>query len=477
MGQIAEVGAGGLAPTVLIEPYNPEQAKYEKVWKHEQYRESAPGEHWALRFLKEARVEPDAEVIDFGCGTGRGGLMLALFGAMKVTLLDFADGCLDQEVAQACETQSERIKFVKADLTRTIPVNAAYGYCCDVMEHIPPEDVAKVLRNILASAHHCFFAISTVADVLGALIGEKLHLTVQPMSWWVDQITKAGAVIHWSQETDDGCAIYCTAWHDAGDVVKIGKINVDESVVDAQIASNVRAGWAHAAPHDRQDREVVFLAGGPTMNSHVEQIRSLRAEGMALVTCNGAYHWALDRGLTPSAQIVLDAREFNSRFTRPIVGGCKYLIASQVHPKTLEGLPRERTLLWHSGITAENEKLIREATGSFFPIPGGSTVVLRSIALLRMLGYWRFHFFGFDSCVLPDGTHHAYPQEENDKEMLIPVTCGGRVFECAPWMLSQASEFRDLVKFLGDEVELAVYGDGLIANMIATGANLSTKEQ
>ena len=120
---------------------------------------------------------------------------------------------------------------------------------------------------------------------------------------------------------------------------------------------------------------------------------------------------------------------------------------------------------------------MREATGHFFPIPGGSTIVLRSIALLRMLGYWRLHFFGFDSCVMPDGAHHAYAQPENDNEVLIPVTCGGRTFECTPWMLSQASEFRDVVKFLGDEVELAVYGDGLIANMIATGASLSTKEQ
>jgi hypothetical protein len=43
-------------------------------------------------------------------------------------------------------------------------------------------------------------------------------------------------------------------------------------------------------------------------------------------------------------------------------------------------------------------------------------------------------------------------------------------------MTSQASEFRDLVRFLGDEVELAVYGDGLIAHIVATGATFSKKE-
>lgn len=474
---IASAGMGGHAPTVLIQPINPEQNKYEKVWKHAAYREISPGEHWATTFLRQARVEADAEVVDFGCGTGRGGLMLALFG-MKVTLVDFAAGCLDKEVVEACRTQPTRIKFQQADLTKTLPLSTAYGFCCDVMEHIPPNDVEFVLANILSSAHHCFFAISTVDDTMGSLVGEKLHLTVQPMVWWLEKLRKAGAVIHWSEARETDFAVYCTAWKDAADLIKGGKINVDEAVVDAQVAQNVRDGWAQVTPYDRQDREVVFLAGGPSMNSQLDKIRELRAAGAALVTCNGAYAWALERGLSVSAQIVLDAREFNARFTRPVIDKCRYLIASQVHPSTLEGLPRDRTLLWHSGITPENEQLIRDLNeGRFFPIPGGSTVALRAIPLLRLLGYWRIHMFGFDSCVMGDGTHHAYKQTENDQEPLVAVTCGGKVFECSPWMLSQASEFRDLVRFLGDEVELAVYGDGLIAAMIATGANLSTKEQ
>lgn len=472
-----KAGIGGLAPTVVIAPINPEQAKYEKLWQHKQYREVAPGEYWALTFLKQAGATTDAEVIDFGCGTGRGGLSLALFGAMKVTLVDFAAGCLDPEVAQACVTQPDRIKFVQADLTKTLPVNAAYGFCCDVLEHIPTKDVSTVIRNILASASHCFFAISTEDDELGVLIGEKLHLTVQPKAWWIDQVTQAGAVLHWVHDAGNVCVLYCSAWRDADEVLAAGKINTDVATVDAQVAQNVKDGWAHVTPYDRQDREVVLLAGGPSLSTQFDEIKRLRESGCCLVTCNGAYAWALERGLSLSAQIVLDAREFNARFARPVVDKCKYLIASQVHPATLEGLPRDRTLLWHSGISKENEQLVLERTGNYFPVPGGSTVVLRAIALLRMLGYWRFHIFGFDSCVRPDGAHHAYAQAENDNEVVVPVTCGGKTFECTPWMLSQASEFRDLVKFLGDEVELAVYGEGLIATMIATGASFSMKEQ
>jgi hypothetical protein len=157
-----------------------------------------------------------------------------------------------------------------------------------------------------------------------------------------------------------------------------------------------------------------------------------------------------------------------------VIPDCLYLMASQVHPKTLQGLPHERTFLWHSGVSLENEALIREKTGSFYPDPGGSTVALRAIPLLRMLGFWRAHIFGMDSCVWrKSADHHAYPQPENDDEAVFPVACGGRQFYCSPWHISQASEFRSLVRMLGDEVELEVYGDGLIAHIIQTGSDIA----
>jgi hypothetical protein len=37
-------------------------------------------------------------------------------------------------------------------------------------------------------------------------------------------------------------------------------------------------------------------------------------------------------------------------------------------------------------------------------------------------------------------------------------------------MISQAQEFLDLIKFLGSEIELEVYGDGLLAHILNVGA-------
>jgi len=478
---IGQVGGSGLAPSVVITPYNPEQRRYERIWQVDEYRVGSPGERSVFSFLAQTKLEKDAEVIDFGCGTGRAGWWIAALGKARVTLIDFAGNCLDPHVAEACAEQPDRIKFVQHDLTKTIPFHAAYGICCDVLEHIPEQDVRLVLKNILLAAQHVYFAIATVEEIHGDKLGDgPLHLTVKPPEWWLERLREAGAVIHWQQDRlagIDGFVCYCTAWRDASDVVKIGHVNVDESTVDEQVRTNIEAGWKHAQPYDVQARELILLAGGPSMNDHLDEIKALRAAGCGLVTVNGAYGWALDNGLEPSMQIVLDARAFNQRFTRPVTPYTKYMIGSQVHPSTLEGLPHDRTFLWHSALNDDNTKLVIEKTGHVFPVPGGSTVVLRSICLLRMLGFKSIHFFGFDSCVRDNGSHHAYAQSENDGEPLIPVVLGGKSFQCTPWMLSQASEFRDMVSFMGDEIECAIYGDGLIAQMVKTGASFSTKEE
>lgn len=444
-----------------------ERAKYEKMWKFEQYRAVAPGEGIAAQFLAQARPKPGSEVIDFGAGTGRGALMLALLGGCKVHMLDFAENCLDEDVRSALTTQAHALKFTLHDLYKPAPVAAPYGYCTDVMEHIPPEYVDTVLFNVLKAAQHCFFQISCADDQCGALIGEPLHLSVHPYDWWHKKFQELGCVIHFSQDLGDACIFYVTAWQDGSEIVKVGVLNTDEAHVRENVKANIAAGWDQVNPHVTNDIEVMILGGGPSLNQFVDEIRAKREEGVKLITLNGTYNWALERGLTPSAQIMVDAREFNKRFTKPVVDGCKYLIASQCNPAVLDGLPKDRTLLWHT--SAESIKDLLDAQYAvWWGIPGGSTVMLRAIPLLRMLGFKRFHLYGFDSC-LADG-HHAYAQPENDSEHVISATVGDRVFQCHAWMLSQAQEFIELCKFMGDEIELQVRGDGLISHIIETGA-------
>jgi hypothetical protein len=416
------------------------------------------GEFWAATFVQQSNAMSGAEIIDFSSDRGLGGLMLAVLGGLKVRLITDALMTLDPDVRNACMNQNGMI--VAEDGERPIERVAPYGYCCDRMQTVPDDQVQGLLRSILGSASHVFFSIR--------------YTPTRNAGWLISELTKAGATIHWAEEREHDCAVYCGAWRGSREMVRDGKVNVDWSVLDEHVRVNINHGWRHITPHDKQDREVIILAGGPSMARYLPEIRKMREDGHALVTVNGSYNWALLNGLTPSMQIVVDAREFNARFTRPIAEGCKYLMASQVHPSTIEGLPWERTYLWHSGLSKDCEDLARSKVGFFYPIPGGSTVMLRAIPLLRMLGLHRFHIFGLDSCVIGN-EHHSYSQPENDNELIAFVECGGRVFECTSWMITQAHDFQDLVRFMGDEIELAVYGDGLIAHMLETSATV-TKE-
>jgi hypothetical protein len=388
--------------------------------------------------------------------------------------MDFADNCLDDDIREMLKVQSHALRFVEHDLAKPLPVQAAYGFCTDVLEHIPPTQLDAVIDNCLAACQHVFFQISTEDDALGVLVGHKLHLSVHPYAWWVDKFRERGATVHWSQEAPGVCALYVTGWSEAQVIVDAGVPNVEEEEFVGNVRHNIAQGWKQVVPCVANDVEVMILGGGPSLSKHEHEIRELKDSGAKVVTLNGAYNWCLERGIVPVNQVMVDARAFNARFVDPPRDDCLYFIASQCHPDVLKNLPKERTYLWHTS-AQQIVPALKEQYEVFFPVPGGSTVLLRAIPLLRMLGFKRFHLFGCDSC-LTEAQHHAYNQPENDSEIVIPIVVGGKVFRCHSWMAAQAREFISLIQQLGDEIELQVHGDGLLAYILETGARMADEQ-
>ena len=130
-------GVVGKAPAVKVTSKRPlEKDLYKEVWEMAEYRHVSPGEEIAHIFLEQAKPKAGSSVIDLGCGTGRGGLNLAFFGGMDVTLVDFAPNCLDADIVPMLETQKHLLRFIEADLSEPLPVKAAYGYCTLSLIHI-----------------------------------------------------------------------------------------------------------------------------------------------------------------------------------------------------------------------------------------------------------------------------------------------------------------------------------------------------
>ena len=156
-----------------------ERVKYEKVWADPSYRVVSPGMMEVDQAYRDMGCAPDMSINDYGSGTGRATKWFQDRG-MRALGVDHADN--------ACETP---VLVYRASLwdMRGVPP-ADFGFCCDVMEHIPPEKVDAVLAEIYRLTRRAaWFRIATRPDVMGPkLLGEPLHLTIRDAVWWSEKM-------------------------------------------------------------------------------------------------------------------------------------------------------------------------------------------------------------------------------------------------------------------------------------------------
>lgn len=156
-----------------------EREKYERVWAFSKYREYSPGEQLVEKSVTDLGMKPGDTIIDFGCGSGRAAQKFSDLG-FGVLAIDHAKNCLDENVG---------VSFIQENLW-DMPswLRSQWGFCTDVMEHIPEEKVERVLQTIHETVTQgVFFQIHLGPDSSGLrLIGEPLHLTIKPADWWLD---------------------------------------------------------------------------------------------------------------------------------------------------------------------------------------------------------------------------------------------------------------------------------------------------
>jgi SAM-dependent methyltransferase len=468
---------------------NPELPRYLKLWGLEDgsYRRNSPGEKLVDLFL-ELEPPENTTIIDWGCGTGRASKKLYESDRnFDITMVDFAYNCLDDDVKKLAKN-NDRLRFIEEDLTKKSHLQSDWGFCTDVLEHIEPDDIDAVLDNILTASKQVFFQISTQHDIFSKHpeMGDgDLHLTVENYNWWLKKFSDRNCIIHRSKEIGGAVIFFVTAWSERVLDWGSGKVNTDIETIKANMAENAKLGLQQILPHPGDGEiEVMLLCGGPTLNDFEDEIKEKREQGVKCITVNGTYNWCLERNIKPSLQCMLDAREFNKRFTKQVPGmtdETKFAISSQCDPAVFETLPHDRTYIWQASTTPDLLEHIKEHYGEiykdWFPTPGGSTVGLRALMLLRMLGFNKIHIYGMDSCTFPDRHHHAYEQKENDpqEQTLIGVVVGKNTkweksFQCTLWQAYQAAEFQKMVPHMAKDLHLQVHGNGLIAEFVRCAA-------
>lgn len=161
-----------------------EAQKYKKTWDIPSYHDYSHGENYADLFMEITGAEKGETVIDLGCGTGRGGQALKAKG-LRPFYLDL-------------ENYNDNHPFIKQSLWERIPQRNPrynYGLCCDVMEHLPPEYTMLAIRNMLDACDGLFLSICFQDETFGYMVGESLHLTVMPFTWWRDHLKEMGNLV------------------------------------------------------------------------------------------------------------------------------------------------------------------------------------------------------------------------------------------------------------------------------------------
>lgn len=252
-----------------------------------------------------------------------------------------------------------------------------------------------------------------------------------------------------------------------------GGLNTSIERMLANIRTNIERHLPQVKVYRENPDTAILALSGPSLKSNLKRLKRLTAK-CPLVTVNGSHDWLIEQGCVPSAHIMLDARESNADFVRNPVASCRYLIASQCDPAIFHALEDHDVRIFHCDLGVGEDKLLKNyyCGKNYHIVMGGSTVGLRALMLLRMLGFKKFEIFGFDSCFM-GSRHHAFDQALNDKDVKsVELEGQGGKFFCAPWMLRQAYEFQDLAKHAGHLFRCRVHGNGLIASMIGAGAKL-----
>jgi hypothetical protein len=157
-----------------------ERDRYTRAWNYAPYSNVSPGLNQLPSALKWMNPEPGATITDWGSGSGKASDALAAKG-FQVRMVDIASNAYKGKLPVTICCLWE----MGEDIGPT-----DYGYCTDVMEHIPTEKVDDVFEAIAKrTLKKCYFQIALFEDRCFRDAG-PLHLSVFPDHWWVNKIEK-----------------------------------------------------------------------------------------------------------------------------------------------------------------------------------------------------------------------------------------------------------------------------------------------
>ncbi len=134
-----------------------------------------------LEFLQARTAYEGSRILDAGCGPG---VMVKRFQYMKCRVAGI-------DIASEAVRQWAGPEIIQGSLTQLPYADNSFDYvwCCDVLEHLAPDEVPVALAEMARVAPRLIASICTRESGWKGMKG--LHRTVQGDGWWFQRILDA----------------------------------------------------------------------------------------------------------------------------------------------------------------------------------------------------------------------------------------------------------------------------------------------
>jgi hypothetical protein len=217
----------------------------------------------------------------------------------------------------------------------------------------------------------------------------------------------------------------------------------------------------------------IIVGGGPSVKSHLEEIRTFASNKENIVfAINWTHTWLIENGIIPNACVFFEIDAEPDTVLKKAHKDCTYYICSHCDPRTFDALEGFKRVLWHS---PPNSDIEREVGEELFPnsqiCGGGIGSFTRTLTVALYLGYRNFELFGCDSSypdeaksshvdgyetVMNPDTDGFYVYAEDEKKQEV------RRFKTLGYLALQVEEFKDYCLTNHHIFSLRVHGKTLL---------------
>lgn len=214
----------------------------------------------------------------------------------------------------------------------------------------------------------------------------------------------------------------------------------------------------------REGVPVAIVAGGPSLNDTYHDLKNFRK----IMACGSVHNHLVELGINPTWTVVCDPDPVAAEYITAISPGTKYLISSACAEEVFDVVSDRDFAVWNCGDRLIDSEKWRDQGAVF---GGGCTVLTRAIWIAGVFGYWNMHFFGCDTSIRQDGTHHAYGFVTDNEEIgdVVQIRLGedGEIFLVPNYLVGQLCDLRTLITSNAHRIRVTVHGDGIFAEMMA----------